>query len=142
MRKLPFAVVDFDAGEGINSVRIDARMGGYLAARHLLDLGHRRFAIMSFLRAFDPALYHPPGPDRDESIAGMPIDCEKMEGYRLAFAEFGLNIDDMPVVQAHPWDTAAATLLLDCAPDATAILSMAAMPGVSLIFEANRRGRV
>ncbi|NND22366.1 MAG: LacI family DNA-binding transcriptional regulator [Silicimonas sp.] len=141
MRKLPFAVVDFDGGKGVNSVRIDARAGGYLAAKHLLDLGHRRFAIMSFLRTFGPALYHPPEPNRDGSIAGMPIDREKLEGYRLAFAEYGLNIDETPVVQAHPWDTDAAPLLLDRAPDATAILSMAAMQGVSLIAEANRRGR-
>ncbi|WP_146592430.1 LacI family DNA-binding transcriptional regulator [Puniceibacterium confluentis] len=141
MRKLPFVVVDFDGGEGVNSVRIDARTGGYLAAKHLLDLGHRRFAVMSFLRTFDPAIYHPPGPQRDGSIAGMPIDREKMEGYRRAFAEHGLNIDDIPVVQAHPWDKSAAALLLHHAPDATALLSMAAMQGVSLIAEAKRRGR-
>jgi DNA-binding LacI/PurR family transcriptional regulator len=141
MRKLPFAVVDFDGGEGINSVRVDARQGGYLAAKHLLDLGHRRFAIMSFLRTFDPAIYHSPERHRDGSIAGMTIDREKMEGFRLAFAEYGLSIDDIPVVQAHPWDSAAAALLLDHAPDATAILSMAGMQGVSLIGEAKRRGK-
>lgn len=140
LRKLPFAVVDFDAGPGISSVRIDGRLGGYLAAKHLLELGHRRFAIMAFLRDFGEAQYYPPARNRDPAIAGMPIDQEKMLGYRDALAEFGISVDDVPVVQAHPWDRAAAGLLLDCAPGATAVLSMSAMQGISVMAEARNRG--
>ena len=47
LRNLPFAVVDFDAGPDINAVRVDARSGAYDAAKHLLELGHRRFGILS-----------------------------------------------------------------------------------------------
>ena len=140
LRNRPFAVVDFDAGPGFSSVRIDARLGGYLAARHLLDLGHRHFAIMAFLRDFGPARYHPPAPNRDPAISGMLIDREKMQGYADALAEAGLSVDTVPVVQAHPWDEAAAGLLLDRAPEATAILSMSAMQGISVMAAARQRG--
>ena len=45
------------------------------------------------------------------------------------------------MVQAHPWDRDAARLLLDAAPEATAILSMAAMQAIAVMDEARRRGR-
>ena len=47
LRRLPFAVVDLDPGPNISSVRVDARAGCYAAAKHLIGLGHRRFASPS-----------------------------------------------------------------------------------------------
>ena len=41
-RRLPFVLIDFDAGPEIGSVRVDARAGAREAARHLVALGHRR----------------------------------------------------------------------------------------------------
>ncbi len=140
LRRLPFAVVDFDPGPHISSVRVDTRNGAYAAARHLLALGHRRFAIMSFLRGKEPARFHPPGVRRSPEAAGMPTDQEKLRGYAEAFAEAGLDVDAMPMVQADPWDPAAAAVLLDAAPDATAVLSMAVMQAMAVIEEARRRG--
>ena len=140
LRRLPFAVIDVDAGPDINSVRVDAREGSREAARHLIDLGHRRFAILSFLRDFGPARVHRPERGRSPEIAGMPTDQEKLDGYADALAEAGLSIDDVPVVQAHPWDRDAPALLLDTAPDATAVLSMAVMQAIALAAEARRRG--
>ncbi len=49
-RRLPFVLIDLAGDEETNSVRIDDRTGGRLAASHLTDLGHRRFAILSVLR--------------------------------------------------------------------------------------------
>jgi DNA-binding LacI/PurR family transcriptional regulator len=140
LRRLPFVVTDVDAGPEINSVRVDARSGCGEAARHLIGLGHRRFAILSFLRDFGPPRIHKPAPRRDIEIAGMPIDQEKFEGYADALVEAGLSIDDVPVVQAHPWDRDAAKVILDLAPDATAVLSMAIMQAIAVSEEAKRRG--
>lgn len=140
LRHLPYAVVDFDPGPDVNSVRIDARRGGYVAARHLVDLGHKRFAIMAFLREFSSARYYPPGGLRDPAIAGMPVDQEKMKGYGDALAEAQISLDDIPVVQAHPWDETAARLLLDHSAGATAVLSMSAMQGIAVMNEARIRG--
>src|SRR5271169_7077399 len=61
LRRLPFAVVDFDPGPSISSVRVDARAGCYAAAKHLIEHGHRRFGILSFLRTSGSARIHPPG---------------------------------------------------------------------------------
>ena len=141
LRRLPFVVVDADAGPEINSVRADARAGCREAGRHLVSLGHRRFAIMSFLRGFGPAVYHPPAAGRGFGISGMLLDQEKMRGYADALAEAGIAIDEVPVVQAQPWDRDAAAFLLDKAPDATAILSMMDMQAIAVIREARRRGR-
>ena len=140
LRRLPFVVVDVDAGPEINSARADARTGCRAAAQYLLDLGHRRFAIMSFLRDSGPAVFHPPEPGRSLQAAGMPLDQEKLLGYADALVEAGIEIDSIPMVQAHPWDREAARLLLDKAPQATAVLSMADMQAISVMDEARRRG--
>jgi DNA-binding LacI/PurR family transcriptional regulator len=143
LRRLPLVVVDtdVDAGANVGTVRVDARAGCLAAGRHLTSLGHRSFGIISFLRDFGSPRYHPPGRPRGPEAAGMPIDQEKLRGYADALSEVGIAIDDVPIVQAHPWDGEAAKLMLDVAPEATAILSMSAMQGIAVMEEARRRGR-
>jgi DNA-binding LacI/PurR family transcriptional regulator len=140
LRRLPFAVVDFDPGPSISSVRVDARAGCYAAAKHLIEHGHLRFAVLSFLRSSGSARVHPPRQLRSLEAAGMPIDQEKFHGYADAFSEAGLDINDVPMVQANPWDRDAAGMMLDAAPEATAILSMSVMQAIAIINEASRRG--
>jgi DNA-binding LacI/PurR family transcriptional regulator len=140
LRRLPLAVVDVDPGPEFSAVWVDSHAGGYAAAKHLIDLGHRRFGILSFLRSHGPARFHPPGPNRPLEIAGMPTDQGKLRGYAAALAEAGLDIDDVPLVQARPDDADAARMMLDAAPEATAILSMSVMLAIALIDEARRSG--
>jgi DNA-binding LacI/PurR family transcriptional regulator len=47
---LPFAVVDFDPGLGISSVRVNARAGCYAAAKHLIEHGHRSGEVLRLYR--------------------------------------------------------------------------------------------
>ena len=140
LRRLPFAVVDFDPGPSISSVRVDARAGCYAAAKHLIEHGHRRFGILSFLRSSGSARVHPPGQRRTPQAAGIPMDQEKFHGYTDALSDAGLDIDDVPMVQADPWNRDAARMMLDAAPDATAILSMSVMQAIAVINEARRWG--
>ena len=140
LRGLPYAVVDFDPGPNINSVRVDSHAGSYQAARHLVELGHRRFAILSFLREGSGSKVIAPGPDRPVAAAGTFTDQEKLRGYSDALAEVGIDVNDVPMVQADANDPDAAGKLLDLAPTATAILSMSVMQGLNLIKEAQRRG--
>ena len=46
-RKLPLVFVDQDPVPGITSVNVDDRGGARAAAQHLVDLGHRRVAIIT-----------------------------------------------------------------------------------------------
>ncbi len=138
-RRLPFAVVDFNAGPDVNAVMVDARAGAKSAVEHLIALGHRRFAIVSFMRGIGPASVLPPAVGRDLTGVGIQIDQEKLAGAMQALAEAGLNIDDVLIVHAEPWDETAAKLLLDSAPDATAIFSFSAMQAIAVINEARRR---
>ena len=141
LRRLPFVVLDADAGAEISSVRSGVHEGACAAARHLVELGHRRFGIMSFLRDLGPPRYYAPGRARGPEAAGMATDQEKYSGYAEALAAVGIDIADAPMVQAHPWEEDAASMLLDVAPEATAILSMSVMQAIALLKEARRRGK-
>lgn len=140
-RRLPFVMIDVDGTRGISSVNIDARTGCRAAAHHLIELGHRKFAIMSFLRDLGPAVVHEPGHHRKLRGAGMMLDQEKYQGYAEALAAAGIDINRVPMVQAHPWDQSAAKLLLDTCGDATAVLAMADLQAIAVLQEARRRGR-
>ena len=140
LRRLPFAVVDFDPGPSISSVRVDARAGCYAAAKHLIEHGHRRFGILSFLCSPGSARVHPVGQRRNLEMAGIPTDQEKFRGYADALSDAGLDINEVPLVQADPRDCQAAPMMLDAAPGATAILSMSVLQAIAVINEARRRG--
>lgn len=59
-----------------DAVLLDNHMGGYLATRHLLDLGHRKIA-------------HLAGP------VNSSASRERLEGFRAAVREFGLDPDQL-----------------------------------------------
>lgn len=141
-RKVPFVVMDTFAGPGANSVVIDGEGGARRSVEHLLGLGHRRFAIMAVGRATVEAVWHPPGTPR-VLRHGFALDHEKLEGYAAALGAAGIDIAGVPMVEAYPptpWNEAGARLLLDRAPEATAILAMADKHAISLLDEAKRRG--
>lgn len=72
-RGVPFVLALRTDGRSLSSVS-DDRLGGYLATRHLLDLGHRRIGVIA-------------GPDYASSSRG------RIEGYRQAMAEADAAID-------------------------------------------------
>ena len=73
----------------------DDRLGGYLATRHLLDLGHRRIGLIA-------------GPGYASSARG------RVEGYRQAMVEAGIDVDPGWVVES--------TFGIDSGADATRTL--------------------
>lgn len=56
-RGLPLVHLDQDPDPGATTVNIDDRGGAVAAARHLLDLGHRRIAVVTLV-ADDPEGFH------------------------------------------------------------------------------------
>jgi DNA-binding LacI/PurR family transcriptional regulator len=141
-RKTPFVVMDVEAGAEVNSVSVDGRDGARRAAEHLLDLGHRRFAIFSVLRKPADAIWNPQATSEQRLAGGFPLDDEKLLGYADALALAGISIHETPIVEAHPlspWVDAGARMLLDRAPEATAILAMSDRHAVAVLAEAKRR---
>jgi LacI family transcriptional regulator len=77
-RGVPFVLALRSDGRSLSSVA-DDRLGGYLATRHLLDLGHRRIGLIA-------------GPDYASSSIG------RAAGYRQAMAEAAVVPDPAWVV--------------------------------------------
>jgi LacI family transcriptional regulator len=92
---------------GYHCLVADDYCGGYIATRHLLDLGHRK--IGCFIRAGDPT----------SSVA-------RVEGYRAALAETGIQPDESFIVESefgYAAGEAAARRLLKFPERPTAIIT-------------------
>jgi DNA-binding LacI/PurR family transcriptional regulator len=89
-RGLPVVVLlDYSPDPSIPSIRVDDFGGGYLATKHLLDLGHRRIAHLTWEDT--PLL-------TEEPDAGNA----RFRGYRRALEEAGIALDPAWVVSG-PW---------------------------------------
>jgi DNA-binding LacI/PurR family transcriptional regulator len=142
-RKVPFVLMDMATAK-VDAVRIDGRGGARLAAEHLLALGHRRFAIVAVGRRPADPVWHPPSDHPRRLADGFPLDDEKLAGYADALSTAGIAIDSVPIVEAYPpspWAEAGARLLLERAPDATAVLAMSDKNAIAVLGEAARLGR-
>lgn len=74
-RAMPVVVVNRDlANIEVDLIFTDNHQGGYLATRHLLDLGHRRIACIA-------------GP------SDLTLGADRVDGYRRALEEAGLAYD-------------------------------------------------
>lgn len=106
-RHVPFVLTLRTDQHSLSSVG-DDRLGGYLATRHLLDLGHRRIGL----------------------IAGPPYASSahaRVEGYRRAMVEAGVEIDLSLVIGSTfgiEAGTAAARQLMALDPRPTAIFAV------------------
>ncbi|BCH31139.1 LacI family transcriptional regulator [Mesorhizobium sp. L-8-10] len=106
-RGVPFVLALRTDGRSPSSVG-DDRLGGYLATRHLIDLGHRRIGLIA-------------GPAYASSAAG------RVAGYRSAMEEAGIGIDPRWIVQSTFGIDAghqAATTLMKLTDRPTAIFAV------------------
>ena len=91
-RKLPMAYVDQPPDPATDCVNIDDRGGGRSAARHLLELGHRRIGILT------NGLPHPFGlVDKADLRPRYYVNTERIGGWLDELTEAGVT----PVV-VHP----------------------------------------
>jgi DNA-binding LacI/PurR family transcriptional regulator len=139
-RKLPFVAIDVDAGPGTSSVLIDDRRGAYLAARHLLDLGHRKIGILS-LEGAEPR----PGWIDAERLrsADYRTERDRAAGYAAALSEHGIELDQLPIMEVPNDRQVAASHageLLSARPDTTAIIAMSDVLALAAIDAARARG--
>jgi DNA-binding LacI/PurR family transcriptional regulator len=146
-RRLPVVVIDYDAGPDISSVRAEDRAGGWLAARHLLRLGHRRIAIVSTMYDDRPSAFHGSlGRERSLAEAFRYTTSARLAGISDALYAAGLSIDDVPIIEArgYTWEQALSrqgiAMVFDRAPFATGIICLAGHLGLAVLEEARRRG--
>lgn len=144
--KMPIVVMDRIDDADVSSVSIDDRGGAYALARHLLELGHRRFLVTTLGRSYvAPILHRATGAPR-QMLSTYDIDEERLAGVGAALAEAGLSLEDMPIVEACGSEEetrlygAAAGLVLDELNGATAVIVLGGELAVGLVAEARRRG--
>jgi LacI family transcriptional regulator len=80
-RRIPLVVVDRDLPDAsVDSVLTDNAQGGWLAARHLIELGHRRIACIT-------------GP------SDITPSAQRVTGYRQALGESNLALDETLILK-------------------------------------------
>lgn len=124
-RKLPFVTIDFTPEyDSVPGLWTDEVAGARMAARHLLDLGHRRFAVLS-LPAQDKTFGVA---DAERLIAGKYSGTrDRIRGYLQEFAEAGIETAAVPIYETdndEETTRAAMDYLMSREPRPTAILSM------------------
>ena len=73
--KIPVVVLDRRASRRVDNVRCDSEAGAYALTNHLIELGHRRIAVLTGRR-------------------GISTSVDRVAGVRRALAEAGLALDE------------------------------------------------
>lgn len=132
-RDIPFVMIDADAPAGVPCVNIDDAQGACEAVRHLLNLGHRDIAIVSFTSYFGVP----------EKYTGTLK--HRFDGIRLALGERGLSLLNQRIytfeVPCTPSGGAQALdRILRIDPVPTAIFALGDAIALGLIEAAFARG--
>ncbi|MBW6434689.1 LacI family transcriptional regulator [Actinoplanes hulinensis] len=115
-RGIPFVLIDSDRVPGAPSVEVDDRGGAHEVTRYLLDLGHRRLAVLSM----DPGAavtergYRGPLARRMAGIADALAECD------LTMAD--VQLTEVPVTRAEGYRATRDLMAGGRAP--TAILAL------------------
>jgi len=105
----------------LNTICIDDFMGGYMAAQHLLSLGHRRLGII---------------------LEDIPVAWDRVNGFKKALEDAGLHLDENMIIagEASVENGAAYTnRLLDAGNAPTAIFATNDFLAIGSIRAANER---
>jgi LacI family transcriptional regulator len=123
--KFPVALFawELDPPHTLPVVSVDYENAGYLAGRHLRELGHRKIAV----------------------VADLPSHAPRLAGLRRAFAADGLSVDDRMVFKRTSDDAeggfAAARAALAEHPDITAIFATHDILALGALEAVARSGR-
>jgi DNA-binding LacI/PurR family transcriptional regulator len=99
-RRLPAVLVDDPPdviAEGMSRVGVDDEGGARAAAEHLVELGHRRIAVVSFELAPQP-VGGLAGPERQAQTAFRSTRL-RLDGYRKAVEGAGVAWESVPVYE-------------------------------------------
>ena len=142
-RGVPLVVIDQPRMAGVTTVSVDDRGGAREAARHVVGLGHRRIAIIAL--PFHPDGYT--GLADEARIADARFDnaVARLDGYREAFTEAGIDPADVPVFECAHSDEElgleAGRHYLGAPDRPTAILAMSDRTAIG-VLQAAREARI
>lgn len=124
-QKTPFLLVDSYVSDQVPQIRLEDRKGGYIAAKHLLENGHRRILFCG-----------PP-------IHEHGVLRERFEGFREALAEYGLTPDgkDIYGLEIGIEESTALGRELAKRKDYTAIFATADILAAGIISGLHEGGR-
>ena len=124
-QRTPFLLIDSYVLDAVPQVRLEDRRGGYIAARHLLEMGHRRILFCG------PPIYE------------HGVLRERYTGYCEALAEYGLSPrpEDVYGVEIGIDRSTALGRELARRDDYTAIFATADILAAGLISGLNEAGK-
>jgi len=136
------ALPDATTGADLDFVGIDDHAAAETAVRHLLDLGHRSVAILSFgLSAYARA---GPADAREQSEATASVSRMRLQGCASAMAAAGLDWSHVAVEQSPIHSIEAGRIrahaLLERAPNATALFAFSDTLALGARLAARERG--
>lgn len=141
-RGLRTVLVDTPPVPGYPWVGIDERAAARLAARHVLQLGHRKLGIVAL--PFSNDGYRGWIDSERTRVSGYQLTRERLAGYREEIIAAGLQRDAALVYEESPHDVEsgrrAAAALLDRADRPTAILAMSDQLALGVLLAARERG--
>lgn len=126
-RRIPTVLLDQPPRAGVPSIMVDDADGARQAAAHLLELGHRRFAIITDRLTEPLADAAHERPSLHEQAAQTFFATQgRFQGYRSALEQAGLRWQDVLIYEcadnSEADGAAAMQALLAAAPRPTAVL--------------------
>lgn len=141
LARRPTVIVDQPRLEGAPFVGIDDEAAAAAAAHHLVELGHRRIAVIAFGFARDGGR-GPAGPER-QAQATFAVTRARLAGYRRALTAAGIDWNRVPVYECpFPREAAAAAeRVLSDHPGVTGVLATSDALALGVAPAAERLGR-
>jgi DNA-binding LacI/PurR family transcriptional regulator len=107
---MPLVLIDMEIGEvPLTAITVDHVMGGYLATKHLLDLGHRDIAFLSGPLHLSPCARMVQGYRQAMAEAGIPSAQHIVTIAQRTELEFGCS-GMVDILRTHSQATAMATV--------------------------------
>ncbi|RWP47117.1 MAG: LacI family DNA-binding transcriptional regulator [Mesorhizobium sp.] len=98
-RKLPFVALELGSEDDtVSAIGVDNVAGARLAAQHLAELGHRRFAVLALPFADDSTGLVSPEQIRTAAYTGTR---DRLVGYFEALSRFGVDTAGIPVYETE-----------------------------------------
>lgn len=136
-RRLPLVYVDLPPRPDRNCVNIDDRGGARQAARHVLELGHRRIAVVT-INDDGPFGIPLPASAGGADVGGPYVAAERLAGWLQELRAAG--VDPLVVLQPHPIDVRHVERLFDRSDPPTAVLCFSDAIALTVLEAARRRG--